>query len=75
MEPIHSLPCLNRPATGPYSKPKEFIIKFSWATSRANYLKYENINLSKNISVLVLRVLIWPDQWKIELRAESCAEL
>jgi hypothetical protein len=38
---------------------RQCIIKSSRATSRVKWLKYENTDVSRSISVLVLRVLKW----------------
>jgi hypothetical protein len=38
---------------------RQCIIKSSRATSRVKWLKYENTDVSRSLSVLVLRVLKW----------------
>jgi hypothetical protein len=41
------------------------MMKFSWAISQVKWLSSEQTNVSKTISVLVLRVLVW--SWNTEV--------
>jgi hypothetical protein len=38
------------------------MMKFSWAISQVKWLSGEQTDISKTISILILRVLVWPEE-------------